>query len=80
VGTQGAEITINGFDGSLNDSGEVEGEIAFDTEQIRCAITINLNENSVIIPASVLGDTQINASMTIRTERYRGYFDADDID
>ncbi len=80
LGTQGAEITINGFDGSLNELGDVDGEIAFDTEQIQCAITIALSENSVIIPASILGDTTISASMTIRTERYRGYFDADDID
>lgn len=79
LGTVGAVVTINGSDGSVNEDGEVEGEIAFDTQEIVCQIEIMLKDNSIIIPKSVFGDTKILSSMTIRTERYRGYFDSQDL-
>ena len=71
VGTVGAEITINGNDGSDEDN-----EIDAQTELVTCRIRIMLKDNSLIIPESIIGDTEIEASMTVRTERYRGFFDS----
>ena len=71
VGTVGAEVTINGSDGT-----DPESEIDAQTEFVTCRILIALKDNSLIIPESIIGDTEIEASMTVRTERYRGFFDA----
>ena len=71
VGTVDAEITINGNDGTDNNN-----DIEQSTEFITCRIRIPLKDNSLIIPESIIGDTEIEASMTVRTERYRGFFDA----
>lgn len=76
VGTVGADIVIVGRDGE----GNVDNEIVFDTQVVTCTIQIPLKENSLVVPDSVIGDTNINASMSIRTERYRGFFDPDDVD
>ena len=76
LGTTGAIVTINGADGSLNAAGDVEGEIGRNTQSITCAVEISLKDNSMIIPAYVFGDNKITASMMLRTERYRGYFDS----
>jgi hypothetical protein len=76
LGAVDADITINGSDGSTNEDGDVENEIAFDTPAITCRIEIELKDNSYIFPESFFGDTKIVSSMTIRTERYRGYYDA----
>lgn len=80
VGTAGAEITINGSDGSTDNEGNVTNEIEFDTEVVTCTINIPLNENNIVIPDAVIGDTMIGAQISIRTERYRGYFDAEDVE
>lgn len=80
VGTVGAQVTINGSDGSPGEDGVVENEIDRNTQQVTCRIRIALKDNSFIIPGSIIGDTEIFAAMTIRTERYRGFFDAAEAD
>lgn len=76
VGNVQATITINGSDGSVNDDGEVDGELQFDTATIQARIVIKLKDNAVILPGSMFGENQISAQMTLRTERYRGFFDS----
>ncbi len=75
VGTVNAVVTINGSDGALNSSGVVTNELGVSTQAITCAIEIPLGENSAIIPSYVFGNTKIRSNMTVRTERYRGYYD-----
>ena len=75
VGTVNAVVTINGSDGTLNSSGVVTNELGVNTQAITCAIQIPLRDNSSIIPSYVFGDTKIRSNMTVRTERYRGYYD-----
>lgn len=79
VGTVGAVVTINGSDGSPGADGVVENELDAQTEMVTCRILITLKDNSLIIPESIIGDTVIEAAMTVRTERYRGFFDAADV-
>jgi hypothetical protein len=76
LGTVKADIRINGSDGSLNEAGDVENEIQFDTPTVTCQIVINLKDNAVIFPGSMFGENKITAQMTLRTERYRGFFDS----
>lgn len=76
LGTVNADITINGSNGSLNGEGEVENELAFDTPTVQCRIVINLKDNAVIFPGSMFGENKITTQMTLRTERYRGFFDS----
>ncbi len=75
VGTVNAVVTINGSDGSLDSGGLVINELGANTQAITCAIEIPLSENSAIIPSYIFGDTKIRSNMTVRTERYRGYYD-----
>lgn len=80
VGNVDAQITINGSDGSTNNEGEVEGELAFDTALVTARVEIRLSDNSLILPGAFYGDNTIRAQMTLQTERYRGFFDAANID
>ena len=80
VGGVDAQITINGSDGSLDDNGDVEGELAFDTAMVTARIEIMLKDNAVILPGSMFGDNKISAQMSMQTERYRGFFDAAAVD
>ena len=75
LGTNNVTVTINGSDGSTNETGEVEGEIGMSTQEVTCLIQLPLKDNSIIIPEYIVGDTTISATMTVRTERYRGYYD-----
>jgi hypothetical protein len=75
LGTRGALIKINGSDGSLNSQGQVINEISFETTEVSCDIEIPLAENSTVIPASMLGDKIVVSGMSLRTERYRGFYD-----
>ena len=79
LGNVNATVTINGADGSSNEAGEVQGELAFDTQAVQARIDIMLKDNAVILPGSMFGDNRISAQMTLRTERYRGFFDAAEI-
>lgn len=76
LGRVNADITINGSNGSLNDEGEVENELEFDTPTVQCRIVIDLKDNAVIFPGSMFGENKIRAQTTLRTERYRGFFDS----
>lgn len=76
VGNVQATITINGADGSVDENGDVIGELQFDTGTVRAQIEIQLSDNAVILPGSMFGDNKIRAQMTLRTERYRGFFDS----
>lgn len=80
IGTVEATILINGADGSLDSDGNVIGELDFDTETVEAEIVIPLAENTFVIPGAVLGDRSIRTRMSMRTERYAGFFDAEDAD
>lgn len=76
LGAVNADISINGSDGSLNEEGDVANEIAFDTPTVQCRIVISLKDNAVILPGSLFGENKITTQTTLRTERYRGFFDS----
>jgi Flp pilus assembly protein TadG len=80
VGTIDADILINGADGSRDNDGNVIDEIQFDTSNVSCEIDIRLADNTVILPGYMFGDKTISSRMTMRTERYEGFFDASDAD
>lgn len=80
VGHVKAKVLVNNSDGSLDGDGNVVNEIQFNTQQVQTYVEIELKDNSVILPGSMFGDTKIQAQMTLRTERYRGYFDASSTD
>ena len=67
LGTKDAEIVINEGNG-----------VAFNSPTIRTEITIPLDSNSLVFPKSMFEGKVIYASTTLRTERYRGYYNADD--
>jgi len=77
VGTTGANVLITGSDGTSN--GTVTNEITFDTQVINCTITIPLAKNVLVIPSAIIGNTQITSTISIRTERYQGFFDAEQL-
>lgn len=78
VGTIDADILINEADGSRDSDGNVIGELQFDNTEVSCEITIRLADNTVILPGAMFGDKTINTQMSMRTERYQGFFDAED--
>ena len=78
VGNVQCTILINGSDGSLDENGDVVNEIQFNTPYVTTQIDIPLAGNTVILPSSFFGSARIQAQMTMRTERYRGYFDSTD--
>lgn len=67
LGTKGAIITIN--DGK---------PLAFDSPFVKTEIEIPLDANSLVFPKSMFADKVIYATTTLRTERYRGYYNSDD--
>ena len=75
VGTVQATILVNGADGSRNSDGEVINEINFDTGTVETEIEIRLADNTLILPGAMFGDRTIRARMSMRTERYVGFFD-----
>lgn len=76
VGNVQATILVNGADGSLDGDGNVINEVEFDTPEVTTRISINLAQNSVLVPAAIFGNAQIQAQMTMRTERFAGFFNA----
>ena len=76
LGNVDATIEINGADGSLDADGNVAGELGFDTEAVTTSISIRMADNAVILPGAMFGENHIRAQMTLRTERYRGFFDS----
>ena len=80
LGNVHAEITINGSDGSTNGDGDVIGEIAANESEVTVQILIYLKDVAVILPGSFFGENTIGAQMTLRTERYRGFYDSTSAD
>lgn len=80
LGNIDATILINGADGSLSQDGSVTGELNFDTPTVEAEIEIRLADNTVILPGSMFGDRSIRARMSMRTERYAGFFDGSNVD
>lgn len=76
LGARNVTVTINGNDGSTDESGNVIGELDNKTIEVTCNISLPLKDNSLIIPESIVGETTIRSSITVRTERYRGFFDS----
>ena len=76
LGNVEADITVNGADGSTNDEGEVIGELAPDVGSVQVQIVIPLKDNAVILPGSMFGENTIGAQVTLRSERYRGFYDS----
>lgn len=63
MNTQGAQVIVNGGQGVTQASTE-----------INVTVTVPIAENSLFV-SSFMGDRTINASATMRTERYDGYYD-----
>ena len=80
IGNVKATILINGVDGSTDENGNVVGELNFETGTVEARIEIPLAENTVILPGAMFGDATIRSRMSMRTERYAGFFDASDVD
>ncbi len=80
LGTQGAIVTINGSDGIPDANGNVPNEITFDTQHVSCEIIIPLEDNAAILPANFMGKRIVVSEMSLRTERYRGYYDGVSVD
>ena len=76
LGDVDADITVNGSDGSLDDDGNTVGEIDFNARTIRVQIIIRLADNTLILPGRFFGNNRVGAQVTMRTERYNGYFDS----
>ena len=76
VGNVQARILINNSDGTLDGDGNVINEIEFDTSNVTTFVEIKLADNAVLLPGALFGENKIQAQMTLRTERYQGYFDA----
>lgn len=79
VGNVDATILINNSDGSSDADGNVINEIDNQTQAIQAYVEIKLADNSVILPGAMFGENKIQARMTMRTERYRGFFDANSV-
>lgn len=78
VGNVQCTILVNGADGSRDADGNVINEIRFNTPYVTTQIDIPLAGNTVILPSRFFGSARIQAQMSMRTERYRGYFDSTD--
>ena len=63
--TQGAEITIN--DGGVLDR---------DAREVTVEINVPMDENSFLVPRFT-SQVEFNSRVTMRTERYDGFFDPD---
>jgi len=80
LGNIQATILVNGVDGSTDDNGNVVGELGFETGTVETEIEIRLADNTVILPGAMFGDRAIRARMSMRTERYAGFFNGADVD
>ena len=65
LGTRGATILINGDDTLTEDSDEISVQI-----------TVPMNANALLVP-QFTKDFEFQATATMRTERYDGYYDPD---
>lgn len=79
VGNVQATILVNNSDGSVDGEGNVINEIDFATPEVTTFIEIKLADNSVLLPSALFGDNKIQAEMTLRTERYQGFYDANSV-
>ncbi len=80
LGTRNATVTINGSNGKPGPGGVILNEIDFDTAEVSCRIEIPLKDNSLVIPPSFLGNKITASSISLRTERYRGFYDGQSAD
>ena len=80
LGNINATILINGVDGSADEDGNVIGELGFNTGTVETRISIPLADNTVVLPGAMFGDATIQSRMSMRTERYAGFFNASDVD
>lgn len=76
LGNVEAEVFVNNSDGEPDDDGNVQNEMDFDTETVTVRVVISLKDNTLILPGDMFGDNTISSQVTLRTERYRGFFDA----
>ena len=76
LGDVEATILINGSDGSVDENGQVSNELDFDTATVQTQIEIRLADNTFVLPGAMFGDSTIRTRMTMRTERFAGFFDA----
>jgi len=75
LGTVNAIVRINDSDGVADANGNVANQISFTTQSVSCYIEIPLKDNSTIIPAAFLGSRIVVSEMSLRTERYQGFYD-----
>jgi Flp pilus assembly protein TadG len=74
LGTRNAIVRINDSNGAAGSNGQVINEINFNTAEITCTIEIPLAANAMILPASMMGNKIVVSSMSVRTERYNGFY------
>lgn len=72
MGTDGAEIFINGIADGEGNMGSTE--LDDETETVTVLIRVPVAENSLLVP-KFTGDISFEAAATMRTERYDGYYD-----
>lgn len=79
LGTVSAIVRINNSQGTADppDSGNSGGgqPIDFNTLSVKCSIEIPLKDNTTFLPAAMLGDHKIVSEISLRTERYQGFYD-----
>lgn len=75
LGTKNAVVRINNSTGATGPNGQVINEITGNTTEITCTIEIPLAANAIILPASMMGNNIVVSSMSVRTERFNGYYD-----
>lgn len=84
LGCRTPTITINGQTGETDSDGDVVGELDAETDMVTCRVEIPMGANAIILPGTMFGENSIVAETTLRSERYRGFFngaaapDADD--
>ena len=71
LGARNAEITPTFIPLLAND-----GSVIADRDRIRVDISIPLRDN-VLLLSHLFNDESVNATTTMRTERYRGFFDVE---
>ena len=70
-GASGATVTIVGVTNGVVDPNFDEAQ------EVRCSISIPLQQNTLILP---VGDIVLTSQSTLRTDRYNGFFDSSLID
>lgn len=72
LGTKGANVQTS-FQASLRDDGSILEAKAF----VTTTVSIPLRDNTWVFPAVIFGDGEMYAETRLRSERYRGFYQAE---